>query len=301
MITMYKDNRSPSLSDTIRINDLPFDLSASQVRFKMRLEDSSTLKVDSAAAIVTPSAGLVRYDWAAADVDTAGNYVGWWEVTTGGKKQDTREFAIVVLVHAPLSRAYVEVEELKSTLVLEGQHYADEDIQNALTAASRAIDEATGQRFYPDADAAQIRYYTANGSEVLGIDPLITLTSIATDPSDDGTFEEAWVAADYILEPVNAPANGEPYSRIRRRLAATYPWPGYEGAVKVTGKFGWSAPPAGVKVATSIIATQLLRRVREAPFGIVGIGVEGAAVRISQFDPQVKQLLAPYTRRMLFA
>jgi hypothetical protein len=71
--------------------------------------------------------------------------------------------------------------------------------------------------------------------------------------------------------------------------------------VKVVGKFGWSAPPEAVKVATTMLAARYVKRTREAPFGVAGFDATGATVRISATDPDVQQLLAPLARRPLFA
>jgi hypothetical protein len=78
---MYEGNRSPSLTDTINVDGLPFNLTGSTVKLRMRLESSGTLKVDTPAVVVSAVNGQVRYDWAAADVDTSGRYVAWWRIT----------------------------------------------------------------------------------------------------------------------------------------------------------------------------------------------------------------------------
>jgi hypothetical protein len=56
--------------------------------------------------------------------------------------------------------------------------------------------------------------------------------------------------------------------------------------------------PAQVKEATSILAARLIRRMREAPFGVVVVGGidVGAAARIARVDPDVRFLLEPFTR-----
>lgn len=199
---------------------------------------------------------------------------------------------------------YITSAELKATLEMTGLTYADADIAVAITAASRGIDEATGRRFWDDADANQVRYYRPDREETLDIDDLITLTSVLVDRDGDGTFEETWVLdTDFVLEPLNAAADGEPWTRLSRHpstafasFARTYP-----RSVKMTGKFGWASVPAGVKAATTIIATRTLKRTREAPFGVVSLGLEGAAVRAASMarDPDVWFLLAPYAKTVL--
>ncbi len=101
--TVFVGNTSPSLADVITVAGAAQDLTGAAVRFRMRAEHSAALKVDAAAVLVTPAAGAVRYDWAAGDLDTAGRYRAWWQVTFGnGRVQDTPEFSVDVEAHTPL-------------------------------------------------------------------------------------------------------------------------------------------------------------------------------------------------------
>lgn len=288
-------NRSPSITEQLTYEDGTIvDLTnpSATVKFKMRAVGTSTLKVDANATITTAATGQVRYDWAALDVDTAAEYLCWWEVTitASGFTQDLNEALIEFYAHAPETNAYIELEELKSSKELTGKNYADLDIQKAILAASRGIDQVLGRRFYPDGDADQVRYYTPTGPGRLWIDDLVTLTELATDAAGGTTFADVWtVNQDFVLEPFQAAAAGHPYTSITVHPAGSKRLPcGYPRSVRVTGKFGWAAAPPQVKTLTAIIAARLVKRTREAPAGIIAFGIEGAVVRASAFasDPE---------------
>jgi hypothetical protein len=104
MIQMWKGNELPPIDDTIKIDGTPVDLSTSTVAFSMRPKNSANLKIDHAGVTqLSPTDGTIRYSWQTADVDTVGSYMGWWTVTTSGKSQDTAEFEIDIVEHAPAS------------------------------------------------------------------------------------------------------------------------------------------------------------------------------------------------------
>lgn len=188
--------------------------------------------------------------------------------------------------------------ELKATLELTGETFADDDIDLALTAASRGIDNTCNRRFYADSDATQVRYYTPQGSDLLRVDDIVTLTTLKTDPGGDGTFEETWTEnTDFVLEPLNASADSEPWTTVCLHPNGSYYFPvGYPRSVQITAKFGWSSTPEEIKQATTVLATRLLRRSREAPFGVAGFGIDGAAMRIAKSDPDVNWLISDYIR-----
>jgi hypothetical protein len=299
----FVSNRDPSITENLTYTDgTVVDLTGKTVKFKMRALNSAVLKVNAAATVVgAPTNGDVRYDWAALDVDTGGRYLVWWEVTTtaSGKTQDMGEAVIEFRTHAPETQAYVELEEFKSTAEMSSTSFADQDIQLGLVAASRGIDLALGRRFYPDLDANQIRYYTPASPNWLAVDDLITLTALATDPNGNATFTDTWTLnTDFVLEPLNAAADGWPYQSLRRQPRSTIFFPYYPRAARVTGKFGWATTPTAIKEATTLIAARLMKRTREAPFGIVSFGLDGAAVRAASMarDPEIAFLVGPYSR-----
>jgi hypothetical protein len=296
-------NRNPSITENLLYSDgTVVDLTGKTVKFKMRAVGSATLKVNTAAVVISAPLGTVRYDWAALDVDTAGHYLVWWEVTTtaDGKTQDVSEAVIEFRAHAPETNAYVELEEFKSTAELTGTSFSDQDILTALVAASRGIDQAFGRRFYPDIDANQIRYYSPDSPTWLRIDDLITFTALATDQGGNGTFSNTWTQnTDFVLEPLNAVADGTPFQSIKANSRSSLYFPTtYPRTVKLTGKFGWATVPAGIKEATTLVAARLVKRTREAPFGIVSFGLEGAAVRAASMmrDPEFSFIAETYSR-----
>lgn len=81
----------PSIQATLKNPDgTVVDLTnATSVKFIMLAANTdwtpksgATPKVNTAATMVTPkTGGVVRYDWVTGDTDTAGQYLGQWQVT----------------------------------------------------------------------------------------------------------------------------------------------------------------------------------------------------------------------------
>lgn len=192
---------------------------------------------------------------------------------------------------------YVTLDEFKNTAELTGTNFADYDIPMALAAASRGIDEYTGRIFYTSSSTQQM-FYEWGGSRCLHTDDIVSLGTVQVDFDRDGTYETTWTQdTDFKLEPYNAAFFGKPYEELGLLPRAIYYKPyWYPALVRITGTFGWSAVPSPVKQATTILASRLLRRAREAPFGVVGLGIDGAAVRISKADVDVAFLLEPFLK-----
>lgn len=214
--------------------------------------------------------------------------------------------------------AYATLDELK---VFVGIPLADtgddQTLQHALDAAEGQIDRYCDRTFGVDG-APTTRWYSppaypiARGfgtitgygayrrALIVEVDPIASTTGlvVATDDNDDGTAETAWTLnTHYRLEPINAAALGEPWTRlvaIDRIWPRTYRYP----SVSVTALFGWPAAdvPAQVKQATLKQAMRLWKG-KDAPFGVAGSPQFGSEIRmLAKLDPDAEALIRPLRR-----
>lgn len=221
-----------------------------------------------------------------------------------------------------MANEYMTATVLKDTLNVAGTTYLDANIASALEAASRAVDLACDKRrlrrFWKDGSPTT-RRYTPVDPYTLAIHDAVDDDSfaLATDEDADGTFETVWTRGrDYELFPLNATAEERAVTHIQINRATTAriwrsgridsPLPTglvaahavRIGYIQVTAHFGWPSVPPSVSEATGMLATRLLKRKREAPFGVVGFGMDqAAAVHIARTDPDVAGLLEPFMRR----
>lgn len=194
---------------------------------------------------------------------------------------------------------YITSAELKATLAMTGETFADADIAMALESASRACDGYKHTRFYK---ADETRFYSADESgyaRSLAIDDLVNLGTAAAptqtiflDMDGNGTYEETWtVGTEFVLRPANYAADGIPANRIEILRHSSKRFSRYTDGVKVVGSFGWAAVHPNVKQATKLLAIRLLRR-KDVPFAILVAGQEMvAAARLGRIDPDVAFLL----------
>lgn len=86
---LKRGDTSPSL--LYALSPATTDLTGATVRFNLRPANGGSVKVSRAAAVVVTETGTptVRYDWQAADTDTAGYFDGEFEVTYAGGAIET--------------------------------------------------------------------------------------------------------------------------------------------------------------------------------------------------------------------
>lgn len=197
--------------------------------------------------------------------------------------------------------AYATLAELKGYVAIPvGDTADDTTLQLALDAAALQVDQFCDRTFLADASVTT-RLSAATDAGLLTVDPISTLTGlvVATDENADGTYETTWtVGTDFRLEPINAAAAGQPWTRLVALGTRWWPRLQYRPGVSVTAKFGWpgGVAPAPVKQATLLQASRLWKR-KDAPFGVAGSVEFGSELRLlAKLDPDVESLLRPYRR-----
>lgn len=166
---------------------------------------------------------------------------------------------------------------------------------DAVTSASRWIERYTGRQFHDSGAVASARYFDPHGLVVV-IDDCRSITSVAVDTGDDGTY--ATTTTNYQPLPVggrDALLGETPYTGLRALSDTTWAYDNTRlGSVRVTGLWGWSAAPDDVQRACAILAQDLLRD-PESAFGGLAIAAEGVVLG-ARIPARVTGLLAAWRR-----
>lgn len=194
--------------------------------------------------------------------------------------------------------SYATLAEFKSSIGITDTT-DDTPLQSCLDAADQLINNYVDTKVGFGVTSSQTRYYTAERYDFVLTDPIVTVTSLATDVNGDGTYSQVWSANDYVLAPRNAALDSRPYTEIDTSpfSNADYNFPIGYLEVKVVGTFGWPSVPAAVKQAALIQAGAIWSS-RTAPFGVIGSQDLGGVLRMSAaLHPEARVLLEPYRLR----
>jgi hypothetical protein len=175
-------------------------------------------------------------------------------------------------------------------------------LELSIESASRDIDAYTERVFYSTGATAVARVYIPQDVYLVETDDIISVTTIKSDTSGDGVFDQLWASTDFQLEPLNGRAGGidTPFTRIR--AVGEYLWPVYEprnvnanqAGVEVTGVFGFATIPTAIRQATILASLRAYKRY-ESPTGVLGFSDMGV-VRVGRLDPDVQRLIDPYQK-----
>ena len=185
---------------------------------------------------------------------------------------------------------YATLSELKAFLRITDT-VDDTQIATVVTAASRAIDKATGRQFGLLSAAAEWIYTPVwdrhLGRWIVTIDDVATTTAMIV--KIDGT-----ATTDYTLEPRNAVAKGRVWTQLV--LGSDEACTGARDCAAITASWGWPSVPVAVKEAALLQASRFHAR-RDSPYGVAGSPAEGSELRLlATVDPDVRVALGDYTR-----
>lgn len=191
---------------------------------------------------------------------------------------------------------YTDLATVKALLgIPTGTTTYDAEITDDIAAAAGAIEERTSRIFTQDTNDVARKFWPENSGYAI-LDDLAAFTSLVDQSGTTWTRE-----TDFYLEPNNAQQQGRPWTAIRTiarpfiftKAQTPAGWPGFDGRITVTGKWGWPAVPAQIAKANALLAARFFRR-RDAPLAVLGLGTETEALRLGAFDPDVAALVDPF-------
>lgn len=259
--------------------------------------------------VTTPSQVETTYTYAASEItksavgvyykDIACSEDGTWSYQWVGTGSATdSEAGTWEVLPTALGRLYATVEALKSRMQISTSTH-DFEVHEACFAASRGVEQYCERTFYQVTETRTFvprDYYDVLLPEW---NDLVSVTTLKTDASGDGTFETTWASTDYQLLPHNRSGpETKPFTAIKA-LARTFPLPttrlARDDRVEIAGVWGWPSVPQAVKQATLILAHELYV-LKDAPFGVADFGEMGLVRARARENPKVATLLGPYRR-----
>jgi hypothetical protein len=202
-----------------------------------------------------------------------------------------------------ITNGYATLAEVKAAARIPSSDTIDDALlELSIESASRDLDAYTERVFYSTGATAVARVYIPQDIYLVETDDIISVQTLKSDSTGNGTFDITWAATDFQLEPLNGRAGGIDTPATRIRAIGEYLWPVYEprnvnsnqASVQVTGVFGFATVPIAIKQATILAALRAYKRY-ESPTGVLGFSDMGV-VRIGRLDPDVQRLVDPYRK-----
>lgn len=254
--TWTKGKLNPSITATLTLDD-GSDLTGKTVRFQMRAEGSSVLKVDQQAQIVNAAARTVRYDWQAADLDTAGTFLTWWQITTtaSGKTQDTwPEIPILVKDHADTALWLCTLQDVTSYLKVPEDRDTDV-LAMFIEGASDAAQDYLQRRLRPIVTETRDVLVNSRGVALLDDYQVAGITGVTLDPT--GSSPAVLAAADWFSV---GGAKAAGYG-IGEYLRIPYKVPqGLPPLARVAATWGWASIPPTIRTGVVMAVGMWYRR-----------------------------------------
>jgi hypothetical protein len=182
------------------------------------------------------------------------------------------------------------------------------ELEDVITSASRLIDRFCGRHFW-QATATTRKFDSPDGYRILfgPYNDVVSVTSVASDSNDDGTYDATLTATEYQLTPADAATRGpvaEPFTGLQLlNISQAFPLApaasGRTGLISITGNYGWPAVPPEVKQACRILSAELYK-MADSPMGAIGMGEFGVMRVSSTLPPRARQLLMPFRHPLNF-
>lgn len=191
-----------------------------------------------------------------------------------------------------------------------GDMTRDAGLEIAIDAAEDTILRETGRDFTA-AETTSTKTYQYNGSGVLAIDDVVTITELTADGSAVG--DDAWTLGGpngppWCLILFNGPVHGSPQMGFSRNLDTLYNcWWRRESTIAITGTWGWpGAAPASVVMAATYLVDEFAPKHPGDASGLAAESIESYSVVYQSAEadqtgaevlpPRVAQLLSPFIR-----
>ncbi len=202
----------------------------------------------------------------------------------------------------PIVNGYATLADVKAAARITDT-IDDALLELSIESASREIDSYTERVFYSTGGTPVVRVYIPQDIYLVETDDIISVTTLKSDSTGNGTFDVTWTATDFQLEPLNGRAGGIDTPATRIRAIGDYLWPVYEprnvnsnqASVQVTGVFGFATIPTAVRQATILSALRQYKRY-ESPTGVLGFSDLGAVRVGTKLDPDVERMIQPYRK-----